>query len=287
MDPYDLPEQLSVLQSYDMSKIGFMQDLIRGISKVVDADKAQAAPVKETVVVQNTGSVNLKTLLKRGNMCLEDKDWSKADEYFDRVLDSDAECAEAYLGKALVTAKAGNLGALIPKRIETVPTQYGDIVQARGPDERVIRAAVEKYTKDDQFDFNYASRLKDCEQWAEETEQLFQTDSNLKRAASFADEELKEQLRAAEAQLQKEVQRLMESVRAEDKEKVRLIDASYREYLDGVEQRMQPLMVDAAARYQEKRRQKRRGDIVMYISGAICLAVVIYAFLLVFLTLKR
>lgn len=28
MDPYDMPEQLSVLQAYDMSKIGFLQDLV-------------------------------------------------------------------------------------------------------------------------------------------------------------------------------------------------------------------------------------------------------------------
>lgn len=39
MDPYDMPEQLSVLQSYDMAKIGFIQDLIRGIKKVLDAEK--------------------------------------------------------------------------------------------------------------------------------------------------------------------------------------------------------------------------------------------------------
>lgn len=35
MDPYDLPEQLSVLQSYDMSKISFIQDLIRGINRLL------------------------------------------------------------------------------------------------------------------------------------------------------------------------------------------------------------------------------------------------------------
>lgn len=33
MDPYDLPEQFSHLQAQDMSKLGFMQDLIRGIKK--------------------------------------------------------------------------------------------------------------------------------------------------------------------------------------------------------------------------------------------------------------
>ena len=34
MDPYDLPEELSMLQSQDMSKIGFMQDLLRVCSRI-------------------------------------------------------------------------------------------------------------------------------------------------------------------------------------------------------------------------------------------------------------
>ena len=33
MDPYDLPEEFSHLQAQDMSKLGFMQDLIHGIRK--------------------------------------------------------------------------------------------------------------------------------------------------------------------------------------------------------------------------------------------------------------
>ena len=37
MDPYDLPEEFSHLQAQDMSKLGFMQDLIRGIKKIVSA----------------------------------------------------------------------------------------------------------------------------------------------------------------------------------------------------------------------------------------------------------
>ena len=107
MDPYDLPEQLSVLQSYDMSKIGFIQDLIRGVGKVLDANREKPVePVRETVtervVVQQTeGGANLTALLKRGNIALEDGDWNAADGFFDRALDIDPECAEAYLGKAL------------------------------------------------------------------------------------------------------------------------------------------------------------------------------------------
>ncbi len=43
MDPYDLPEELGSLQSQDMSKIGFMQDMIRGIKKVLEADNKPEA----------------------------------------------------------------------------------------------------------------------------------------------------------------------------------------------------------------------------------------------------
>ena len=52
MDPYDLPEELSALQSQDMSKIGFMQDLIRGVKKVLQRDAPKPAqPVMQPVAV--------------------------------------------------------------------------------------------------------------------------------------------------------------------------------------------------------------------------------------------
>ena len=75
MDPYDLPEEFSHLQAQDMSKLGFMQDLIRGIKKIVSAG-APKAEVKETVAVG--GSVNVEPLLERAFMFLEDGDWGEA-----------------------------------------------------------------------------------------------------------------------------------------------------------------------------------------------------------------
>ena len=38
MDPYDLPEEFAYLQSQDMSKIGFEQDLIYGIKKLINTE---------------------------------------------------------------------------------------------------------------------------------------------------------------------------------------------------------------------------------------------------------
>ena len=99
MDPYDLPEEFSHLLAQDMSKLGFMQDLIRGIKKIASVDEPKAA-VKETVVV-NSGSSSVEPLLKRAFMFLEDREWEEADKYCEKVLDIDPENAQAYLGKLM------------------------------------------------------------------------------------------------------------------------------------------------------------------------------------------
>lgn len=99
MDPYDLPEEFSHLQAQDMSKLGFMQDLIRGIKKITQADTPKTTVVKETVI--SGGNANTAPLLKRAFMFLEDGDWISANEYCEKVLDIDPECGEAYLGKLL------------------------------------------------------------------------------------------------------------------------------------------------------------------------------------------
>ena len=103
MDPYDLPEEFSHLQAQDMSKLGFMQDLIRGIKKIVSAG-ASKAEVKETVAVG--GNVNVEPLLERAFMFLEDDDWGEANEYCEKVLDQDPKNARAYLGKLMAECRA-------------------------------------------------------------------------------------------------------------------------------------------------------------------------------------
>lgn len=94
MDPYDLPEEFSHLQAQDMSKLGFMQDLIRGIKKLIAVDESKTTVVKETVTVNN--GTNVSALLKRVALFLRDGDWDNATQYCNRVLDADPENTEAY-----------------------------------------------------------------------------------------------------------------------------------------------------------------------------------------------
>ncbi|MBQ9563943.1 MAG: TIR domain-containing protein, partial [Synergistaceae bacterium] len=100
MDPYDLPEEFAHLQAQDMSKLGFMQDLTRGIKKILGADKATVSPAGSAPV-----NSEVEPLLKRAFMFLNDGDFDKAGEYCERVLDKDPESARAYLGKLMVGLK--------------------------------------------------------------------------------------------------------------------------------------------------------------------------------------
>ena len=104
MDAYELPEEFAHLQAQDMSKIGFINDLVRGIRKVVADTDSQEKTVRESVAV-NSGNANEESLLKRAFMFLEDGDWSAADEYCEKVLDIDPENARAYLGKLMAELK--------------------------------------------------------------------------------------------------------------------------------------------------------------------------------------
>lgn len=102
MDPYDLPEEFSHLQAQDMSKLGFMQDLIRGISKIVSTKSESKV----------TEDATQDSLIKRCYLFLEDGEYVKADEYTERVLDLDPYNHSAYLVKTLIDYKCSSIEQL-------------------------------------------------------------------------------------------------------------------------------------------------------------------------------
>ncbi len=101
MDAYELPEEFAHLQAQDMSKIGFINDIVRGIKKVIVKETPKSTVVKESVVTP-ANSNSVAPLLKRAFMFLEEGDWESADKYCEKVLDIDPENARAYLGKLML-----------------------------------------------------------------------------------------------------------------------------------------------------------------------------------------
>jgi len=53
----------------------------------------------ENQMKDNAGAPSVESLVKRGYLFLEDSEWNKADEYFDKALDINPEHAPAYIGK--------------------------------------------------------------------------------------------------------------------------------------------------------------------------------------------
>ena len=251
MDPYDLPEALSVLQSYDMSKIGFMQDLIRGVKKVVDAAKPQESvteTVKETVVVHNEGGSNVQALLDRGQMALEDGEWSKADEFFEQVLNQDARCGAAYLGKFLARVQCRSAKVYADAYIEDVKDDAPDEKNADAcePDEAFIAACVGKYTVPGilsgekirqmlEFDLEYCEASSLYALRAEEAQEQFAADKDLMRATKYASSEVKT--------ITEDIPQTLDKLRAdaqkrEDADKAR-ITADYRKFLTETEAKLE------------------------------------------------
>ncbi len=107
IDAYDMPQEFKHLQAQDMNKIGFMQDLVRGIGKLIPLGDEKAdenvQPVQQVQTIVR--STNADNLIKRGNMAIADGEFDSAKEYFDKVLDEDAECAQAYWGMFLAQQK--------------------------------------------------------------------------------------------------------------------------------------------------------------------------------------
>ena len=96
VDAYDMPKEFQKLQGQDMGKVGAVQDLLRGIDKLLG--KGAAAQAAPAAPAQPTGGPTADSLLKRGQMFLEAGDNDSAINYFNNILDLDPENEQAYLG---------------------------------------------------------------------------------------------------------------------------------------------------------------------------------------------
>ena len=109
MDAYDMPKEFKNMQALDMGDVTFFGSLTDNIERIIDKNRGKAT--KETIILNNE-NVDVAPLLERGFLCLEDKDWDKADSFFEMVLNKDPKNANAYLGKLLVDLEVSRLEEL-------------------------------------------------------------------------------------------------------------------------------------------------------------------------------
>ena len=113
VDAYDIPKEFRHLQAQDMGKVGAMQDLLRGIKKILPKDTAVQQVTQVVQQVQPaSGGANVASLLQRASIFLEDREWQKVNEYCEKVLDVEPTNADAYLLKAMVDYQVNNTQSL-------------------------------------------------------------------------------------------------------------------------------------------------------------------------------
>ena len=141
MDAYELPEEFAHLQALDMTKIGFINDIERACERVCGKKNQPKAPAYQTQGAAPSGA-NVANLIKRMYNFIEDGENSDANEYAEKILDIDCECAEAYIGKLLLENGVKSLPQLQNKKINTSTKTYRAIMKYATPERR---AEVEKY----------------------------------------------------------------------------------------------------------------------------------------------
>lgn len=111
IDAYDMPKEFAKLQAQDLGKVGATQDLLRGIEKLL-GKTSESAILQQPAPIPGAAAPNVDSLLRRGNLFLEDGDWENANSYFNRVLDIAPECGIAYLCRASVNWECKTLEML-------------------------------------------------------------------------------------------------------------------------------------------------------------------------------
>ena len=112
IDAYDMPKEFAKLQAQDMGKVGAMQDLLRGVDKIMGKGAGAAPAADTTASPAPTVNPTVTSLLERAEMFLADGDWDNADTYCEKVLDMEPKNGTAYLYKLMAELHTRRQGEL-------------------------------------------------------------------------------------------------------------------------------------------------------------------------------
>lgn len=136
ISPYELPTELSVFQSQDMSKIGFMQDLTDGIERCM----RKKNQIREQIVQANVTS-SLERLLQNGDTYLKLGNINAAEEVYITVTKEYPEDYRGWWG--LIVCKTKNFTEVLNEQ-NTLNVWFRYVKQLAEPKKK-FEALEEKY----------------------------------------------------------------------------------------------------------------------------------------------
>ena len=257
IDAYDMPKEFAHLQAQDMGKVGATQDLLRGIEKLMPKEQPAAA-VQERVIVTGGADNKINSLLDRGNMALEDRDWESASKFFEEVFNNDSKNAQAYVGKALAAEQAQTLHKFVLKILDWRAHTSGETLSLT-PDREHELAILRQYTlpgyvdKEDlhklyEFDLTYHSKVPDRGRELKRAEDYWNNHKQLMRAERFATGETAEMLAQEKKFLFDTLSKRFEQAKIAANAEKTALQERYAEHLKQADQKAEEL-------YQEGLRQ--------------------------------
>lgn len=195
MTPEELPDELRQIQGYDV-------DTQRGVDRVLSRVE-QLLPCKNNE--QSNDAIKTKefvaseeSLLKRANMEIKIKNWSKAGEYYNRILDANPECCEAWIGLMLSEEHHSDLESykdyLFDKWLQSEMEVKSVFLQDNVEADLINSYVVPNYLMEEDiytmfpenltYDSEYNSMCKN----QKEAEQYFDSNQNYKHAMDCADD---------------------------------------------------------------------------------------------------
>lgn len=171
LDAYDIPKEFKNLQALDMGEVTFFKNLLDNVERFIPKQSAEQV-VGETTAATTAANATVDSLLKRAFMFLEDGNWRSAEEYCEKVLDINPECAEAYLGKLMI-----GLHAKKQEELKSCEQPFNDNKNYQ----KFIRFAKETLKNEIEGYINYINKRNENERLdKEEKEKTFKLHSDKK-----------------------------------------------------------------------------------------------------------
>ena len=238
IDAYDMPKEFNKLAAQDMGKVGAMQDLVRGVEKILGKKQEEPAPAQpQQVIVQQGGGPNVQALLKRGNQCLEDGDWKKATDFFDQVLSMDAENADAFLGLAMAEGHVRDAEQYVEELYSQTPSPKDMVISFDAQKNTALLSRYEvpkRLTRADLlsvFNFRvvYGVTAESQRALADAAMARLQENRNLSRAFRYARGESQQRLEALRRRLEEQFAERIRAAEEADKEAESKAQAEFAE----------------------------------------------------------
>ena len=183
MSPYGLPIELSTLQALDMSKLGFMQDLLDGIERFLKSGNGENSKEK-TKLEQDipqaaiSGILPAEKLIKNGDTYISLEDYKAAQKSYQQATEY---YPEEYLGWwGMIKCATNNLQTALGS-LEQV-NRYWENIRRLAPEEEFEKIGtqfskyLDKYAQkdyeklSDDLKKKYSQKEEECQEWEKNIE---------------------------------------------------------------------------------------------------------------------